>query len=407
MTSEPKPLSEAPYVDIFDPGFQADPASVIAPLREQTGIARTILGAIVIRRNLLEQMLTDRRLVSGAMQTVKLQGLTDGPQFELFQSSLLVMEGEPHHRVRRLVSRAFTPRAVAPHQPVLRDILRSLLEPVMARGTCEFMTEIADQYPIRVMCHLLGVPGEDHASFAAWNKAVTWLLSLELGTHMDEFQWGSENLDAYVVDLIGQRRAEPQDDLVTALVQAEEEGDRLSDFELRALIGALLFAGFDTTRNQLGLAMALFAEHPDQWALLAEQPDLAPQAVNEVMRVSSAVSIVPRITTEDVELGGYVIPQNTFVTLSMAAANQDPAVYRDPQTFDITMDREQPVTFGGGIHYCLGANLARAELEEAFRQLPVAMPGMALDGEPVYRSPWGGIFGPDHLPIKFRAGVPA
>jgi cytochrome P450 len=188
--------------------------------------------------------------------------------------------------------------------------------------------------------------------------------------------------------------------MVTALAQAEEEGDRLTDGELRSLIGGLLFAGFDTTRNQLGLAVALFAEYPDQWALMVDDPALIPQAVEEVMRVRGTVGVSPRVVVEDIEVGGYLLPAGTMVALSNASANFDPASYDNPADFDITATREPHLTFGGGAHYCLGANLARAELQEAFKLLTAHMPTFVLDGEPTWRNPMG-IFGPDTLPLRF------
>jgi cytochrome P450 len=268
------------------------------------------------------------------------------------------------------------------------------------------MDEIADRYPVRVMCHLLGVPEEDQGDFATWNKAVTWVLSFALGAHRDEVEWGLGNLDGYVVELIQRRRREPRDDMLTTLVQAEEAGDRLTDLELRAMIGGLLFAGFDTTRNQLGLAMAAFAGQPDQWALLAERPELVPAAVEEVMRLYGAVTVSPRMVIEDMDIDGYRVPAGTVLALSTAAANTDPGVYADPLAFDLTAAREPQLTFGGGPHYCLGANLARAEMQEALALLAPAMPNLALDGEPRWRTPLG-IFGPDHLGLRFdRSGVP-
>jgi cytochrome P450 len=399
-----KALDDAPFVDVFSGEFNEDPARFVDPLRSKTGVVRTPIGGLVIRRDLVQGLLTDRRLRSSIRDLVVMQGVTEGLIFDLLSNSLLASEGDEHLRLRRLVNRAFTPRAVDPHRPVMRDILGSLLAPVVSRGECEFMAEVADHYPILVMCHLLGVPDEDHGNFATWNKAVTWVLSFELGSHRDEAEWGMSQLDGYVGRLIEDRRRDPREDMVTALVQAEDEGDRLSDWELRAMIGGLLFAGFDTTRNQLGLAMALFAEHPDHWSLLAEHSELAPRAVEEVMRFRGATSVAPRIAAEDLDVDGYHVPAGTFLALGTSTANFDPAAYDDPATFDITAEREPQLTFGGGPHYCLGANLARAEMQEALALLSVQMPELALDGEPTWRTPMG-IFGPETLPLRFAAAT--
>lgn len=395
-------LDEAPFVDVFSPDFNAEPAVVVDELRDRSGVVRTPIGAMVIRRDLVQGLLSDRRLRSAVPDIVRMQGVVDGPIHELVGDSLLAKEGAVHARIRKLVNRSLTPKAVDRHRPAMRRILGALLAPVVEEGRVELVGEVADHYPIRVMCELLGVPDEDHDRFAAWNKAITWVLSFELGMHLDEARWGVDQMDAYVDGLIAQRRESPQDDLVTSLVEAEEAGDRLSDGELRALLGGLLFAGFDTTRNQLGLAMALFAEHPDQWAALVERPELVVGAVDEVMRVSSAVGVAPRFTLEDVEVGGYLVPTGTLLALSLTAANYDPAAFTEPRAVDVTATRAPHHSFGGGPHYCLGANLARAEMQEALLQLAAVMPTFALDGEPTWRSPLG-IYGPETLPLRFPA----
>lgn len=395
-------LEDAPFVDVFSDEFRADPGAILDPLRSGTGVIRTPVGASVIRRDLVQSLFSDRRLRNSVADIVHMQGVTDGVIHDLVTNSLLATDGPQHARIRRMVNRAFTPRAVDPHRQVIRDILGALLDPLAGRGSCEFMAEVADHYPIQVMCALLGVPDDDHEDFATWNKAMTWVLSFELTTHLEEAAWGAQQLDAYVGRLIDERRENPRDDMVTALAQVEDGGDCLTDLELRSLIAGLLFAGFDTTRNQLGLAMALFADHPDQWALLVERPELAPSAVEEVMRFGGAVTVAPRVTVEDVVIDGCLVPAGTMVALATGAANFDPAVYLAAYELDITAIREPHLTFGGGPHYCLGANLARAEMQEALTLLAERMPTFALDGEPTWRSPFG-IFGPETLPLRFAA----
>jgi cytochrome P450 len=283
----------------------------------------------------------------------------------------------------------------------MRTILGSLLRPVLPDGRCEFMAAVAEHYPIQVMCKVLGVPTADHEDFATWIRAISWSLSMQLLEHLDEAEWGMKQLDDYVTTLIADRRARPGDDLVTELVLASEDGDRLRDDELRSLLIGLLFAGYDTTRNQLGLALWVFAQHPEQWALLADRPDLARNAVEEVMRFRGSVNTAPRLVGEAFEFEGYRFEVGTLLFLSTAAANHDADTYRQPHEFDIAADREPQLTFGGGPHFCLGVHLARAELQEALARLAQAMPDLALDGAPEWRPPMG-IFGPEALPIRFR-----
>ena len=392
-------LEEAPFVDLFSEEFQADPGAVIAPLRSETWVVRTPIGAMAIRRAEVAGLLADRRLRSSVPDVVRMQGVS-GDLLDRLSTSILALDGEDHRRLRSLANRAFTPRAVDRHRDDMRATFRKLLDPIAGDGRCDFVESIAEHYPITVMCHVLGVPEEDHEDFARWNKSVTWALSFSLSEHIDEVAEAFDHLDRYTRQLIDDRRAEPRDDMVTAMIQAREANDRLTDEEVAGMIGALLFAGYDTTRNQLGLAMWLFTQHPDQWELLRADPSLAPKAVEEVMRHEGAVGAAPRFTMEDIELGGWLVPKGTLLTLGTAAANHDPAAYDEPDVFDITRDGEPHFTFGGGPHYCLGASLARAEMQEALPLLAEAMPGLALDGEPTWRPPMG-IFGPDHLPIRW------
>jgi len=315
-------------------------------------------------------------------------------------SSLLAIDGADHARVRRLVSRSFTPRAADVHRPAMQTLVEELVAAFAGTGRCEFLTDFADHYPVQVICHLLGVPAEDHEQFARWGDSLTHVLSLELMLHLDEVTDAMNGLQQYMSGVIADRKHHPRNDLLSELIAAHDHDDRLSETELRALIGGLLFAGYDTTRNQLAIAMTLFAEHLDQWKLLAERPELAPAAVEEVMRVAGVVSVTPRLALADVTVDGWLIPKGTLVMLGLGAANHDGTAYVDAHDFDITVTREPHMTFGGGPHYCLGANLARAEMQVALPILARRLPDVALDGEPTWRGTTG-IYGPTRLPLRF------
>ena len=399
-----KSLDEAPVLDLFSPEVLADPGPMIADLRRRTCLVRTAIGVLVIEHAKVFDLLGDPRLRSSLLDFVRLQGLTDGPIYESVARSLLAVDGEDHTRIRRLVSRAFTPRSVERLRPAMRELTSELAGQFVPGGRCEFMADFADHYPIQLICELLGVPKKDHDQFGRWSNALTWVLSLEMMAHLPEVVDGFVGLASYVEAFIEERRARPEDDLVTALIQAEDGGDRLSGPELRSLIASLLFAGYDTTRNQLGIGLFLFTRFPDQWRLLGERPELAPKAVEEILRFQGTVSVAPRVAFETLEVGGYEVPAGTIVSLSTAAANHDPDVHREPEVFDVTRDREPPLTFGGGPHYCLGANLARAEMQEALVELARRMPDLGLDGDVAWR-PRTGIFGPTRLPLRFSPQV--
>ncbi len=400
MSRAARALEDAPFINWFDPDVQADPEATLMEVRSRTSVVRTPLGASVLSRDEVHRLLGDPRLVSAVPLLARIQGLSEGPVADLLGATVIAMDGAEHTRLRRLVSRSFTPREADRHRPVMRSLVDALVDEIGPGGACEFVTAFADRYPVQVICDVLGVPREDHHLFAAWGDALTYVLSLELGAHMQEIEEAARALSAYIDGLVTERRTHPGDDLVTSLVEASEEGDRLSAIELRAMIGALLFAGYDTTRNQLGQAMVVFCRHADQWDLLATQPELAPQAVDEVMRLVGAVSGVPRISAEEVEVDGWLIPAGTVVFCSVAAANRDESVYDEPLVFDITAARTAHLTFGAGPHYCLGANLARAEMEEALRILAVRLRNLRLAADPEWRAGTG-ITGPTTLPLAF------
>jgi cytochrome P450 len=203
--------------------------------------------------------------------------------------------------------------------------------------------------------------------------------------------------------MIAERRTAPRDDLLSDLIAIEEEGDRLSTEEMAMLAEAVLMAGTDTTRNQLACCIALFCDHPEQWALLAEQPELAPRAVEESMRYLGAVRATVRFASEDVVYRDVLFPQGTIVSTSLAGANRDPEVWEDPNDFDITAVRPTAhMTFGSGIHFCMGAALARAELQEALPLLAQRMPGLTRNGPIEWKPATFGIWGPSYLPIRFE-----
>jgi cytochrome P450 len=371
--------------------------------RQQGAIAMGAHGPEILSYELAHTALRDHRLAPPPGLGLEAQGITSGPLWDRVTASILSVNGEDHSRLRRLVSKAFTPRSVARLDTTIVEIINQLIDPLMAGGRSEIVTDIARPYPVPVICELLGAPSQDSHLFSAWADEFFKTFSWNVAEYEPEIlkAWGE--LDDYIDVMVAERRQSPTDDLISELIRAEHDGDHLNMDELRMLAGGILMAGTDTTRNQVAAAVDVLCDHPDQWDLLAERPELAMKAVEELMRFYPVVFGAMRMTTEDVEYEGVVIPAGTFVMVNTAAANRDSAVYEDPDRLDITREGAAPMqTFGAGAHYCLGANLARREMAEALVTMARRMPNLRRAGAASWKS-LVGICGPAVLPVEFDA----
>ena len=398
---------ELPEIEMF--GLGRDEARAkFAEARKQHWLARMPLGFMVIQHPDVVALLRDRRFHSAVGMVAAMAGVVDEEFSERRQRSILNMEGDEHARLRRLVAPAFTPKSADRLRPFMREVVNGLVDQVADQGRCELVTDICEPYPIPIICELLGAPKEDWKLFSAWATDIFRVFNNDLANDLPKIKAAFEELDDYVHHMIDERRraTSPPDDLLSDLIAAEDAGDRLSSEELVMMTEAVLMAGTDTTRNQLACAVALFTDHPDQWQRLAEDPSLAPQAVEECMRFLGAVRGTARIASEDIEYRDVLFPQGTFVAIGLTAANFDPnAMGADAEDFDITVKRPSPqMTFGSGIHHCLGASLARAELQEALPLLARRMPDLHVDGPITWKPNAVGIFGPEHLPVTFTPG---
>lgn len=381
----------------------AEEDAMLAELAREHWIARSTFGYALLRYEDVRAVLRDKRWHSAAGRIAEMYGLADSDFGRRRRISILSAEGDEHTRLRRLVGQAFSPRSADRLRPFMRQVIDRLVDPVAPTGRADVAVDICEPYPIPIICALLGAPESDWQLFSRWAADVLRVFDGNLTEDLPTIMRAQDELDAYTRQLIEQRRSVPADDLLTDLIAAEEAGDRLSTDELVMMVEAVLVGGTDTTRNQLGCAVALFAAHPDQWALLAEQPELAPRAVEEAMRAFGAVRGTGRFASTDIEYRGVRFPADTFVSPVMASANRDPSVFPDPDRFDITREPgDRPhLTFGAGIHYCLGAALARAELQEALPILARRLPDLRLDGAPTWKPATAGIFGAEHLPVAF------
>jgi cytochrome P450 len=302
------------------------------------------------------------------------------------------------------VSKAFTPKAAARLRTTSVEVITELVDPHTSVDHCDMVADVARRCPIPIICALLGTPRQDWHRFSGWADDIFKAFSWNVVNDTPDIVRAWEGLDAYNDTLVAARRDSLTDDLLSDLIRAEVDGDRLTREELLMLAGGRLMAGTDTTRNQLAAAVQVLCDHPDQWALLAQHLELAPNAVEELMRHTPIVFSTIRVALADVELAGYTIPAGTMIIANTASANRDPAVNQDPERLDITREGAPAMlTFGGGIHYCLGTHLARIELVEALTVITRRMPNTRRVGPAPWRPPTA-VSGPATLPIEFDAG---
>jgi cytochrome P450 len=377
---------------------------LIRQAQRQGPIAMGPHGPEVLTYELVRTVLRDDRFVMPKGMALAAQGITSGELWDISLKGLLGLDGAEHHRQRRLVSKAFTPKAAERLRTTCTDVIAELVDNHANTGRCDVVSDIARQYPIPIICAMLGTPPDDWHLFSDWADDVFKIFDWNVVTDEPDILRAWRALEAYLDGMVTRRRAALTDDLLSDMIRAEVHGDRLAHDELLMLGATLLMAGTDTTRNQLAAAVQVFCEHPDQWVLLTERPGLAPKAVEEAMRYSPVIFTTMRTAVEDVELGGFTIPAGTLVIANTAAANRDPAIYDDPDRFDITReDAPAMLTFGGGSHYCLGAHLARIELAEALTTMARRMPNIRATGPVPWKSITG-ISGPACLPIEFDCG---
>lgn len=401
------PASQLDLPEItLDEGSYEQRRAMRAALPPDTWLFRNLIGYSVLRYEDAVGILRDKRWHSATSRIPELMGITRSDFLARQRGSILSAEGDEHTRLRRLVAPAFNPRAADRLRPFMREVMSGLIDNVAPTGRADFVADITEPYPIPIICELLGAPKSDWQLFSRLASDILEIFSADLASKIDLVMNAQDELDAYTRELIAARRAKPADDLLTDLIAAEEAGDKLSNDELVMMVNAVIVGGTDTTRNQLGCAVSLFAEHPDQWALLAERPELAGRAVEETMRYFGAVRGTMRFASTDIEYRDVLFPTGTFMGIGLADANRQASVFPDPDVFDITKPApEQPqLTFGSGIHYCLGASLARAELQEALPLLAQRMPDLRVDGRITWKPDGVGIFGPNHMPITFAAG---
>jgi len=389
------------------PAFEAEDVSLtgdelhqrLRELASSSWLARVPNGYLTLDRDAGEFFLRSRNATFPGQMIAELFGVGPGALREEIDNNILHLDGDRHRRLRGLLNPYFTPRAADRWRPAMQEIIADICADVLPSGRCEFVGAVASPYPAQVIATVMGAPRDDWPKLHEWSH---WMQSQFDGPALLNER---ARIEQAVVEfyewceaLIASRRNTPADDLISLLIGAAENDDKLSPVELRNLVLDVIAGGVDTTHAQLAHGLRLFAEHPDQWALLAAEPERTSQAVEEVLRHEPVTPFGARILTGDVSYRDITFPAGTLILVGAAVANRAGS----GDVFDITADRdrERILTFGAGTHFCVGANLARAELEEALVHLAPRMRGLRLDGEPEFGTVQG-IYGMGSLPLAW------
>ena len=379
--------------DLYSDEFRAQTYETFERMRAddpvfcQPGIdGETMIWFVTRHDDVVGVLLDDERFVRDpklALTPGELAAFSSGmpESFAFIDNHMLNKDGDDHRRLRRLVTKAFTPRMVEQLRPRIQEIADELVDAVEPRGRMDLVEEFAFPLPMMVIAELLGIPHEDRDRFREWSNAiVTPALGpdalVTFGQQMAAFV-------AYLRELFEQRRAEPRSDLISALLQSDDAGDMLAEQELFSMVVLLIVAGHETTVNLIGNATLAVLQHPEQRALLERDPSLMPRAIEELLRYDGAVErALNRWAATDIELGGHTIRRGDDVIVILGSANRDPDRFPDPDTLDVTRTDCKHIGFGRGSHYCLGAPLARLEGVIALTTLLRRLPGLRLDVSP-------------------------
>jgi len=373
----------------WDPAFVADPFPAYAALRERGPVHydEATDHWLVPRYADVNALLRDRRFARSYLHVASHaeMGRPEEPEW-LVRNGMLDREPPDHTRLRKLVSKAFTPPMVERLRPRVQAVMDGLVDELAGAGTADLVGAVAEPLSVTVIAELLGVPGPDRHLLRPWSAGICGMYELNpTGAAARRAVQASVEFSDYLAELSRERRARPTDDLVTALTRVADEGDRLTEGELVGTCALLLNAGHEATVNVTGNGWWALFRNPDQLARLRGDPTLVPLAVEELIRYDTPLQMFERWVLEDADLHGVTVPRGAELGLLFGSANRDPAVFARPDALDVARQPNPHLSFGAGTHYCLGAPLARLELEVAFATLLRRLPRMALAAEPAWR----------------------
>jgi hypothetical protein len=398
-------IADLPYIDLESEQFAATPYEILDETRRRTWAARTHMGIMILSHTAAQELYADARLRQPGVETFKLQGIHDGVAYDWWANHLLHLEGDEHKRLRRLMSGAFSAKAVAGYTEQMNRQVDELSRSLPADEPFDFVERYAHPLPRGVVGSLLGIPADEIHQFTKWASDVTLVGPARLKENLPLIEGGITGMYGRVAELIDERLSSGDlgDDLMSNLLRAQEAGERLTPQEVQSLVVLIFIGGLDTTSFQLSGMMTTFLDRPELWRRLAAQPEAAHRVAEELLRFTPAIIENYRFAPVDVDYRGFPIPAGTYISISTGAANWDPACAVDGHEIDLDRPPTAHITFGKGAHFCVGAALARAELEATLRTLPALMPDIRWEGRPRYRPPRS-TTGPEYVPMSFSCG---
>lgn len=395
--------SAVPHVDLLGPGYRRDPAGEFRSARESSWMTHTVRGYEVISYAACQELSVDRRLDSVGPEYYRELGASDEIMWYATQASLPMIGGERHGRIRKALQHGFTRKHIEKLRPRMRAVASRLIDRMSELDPFDLVADFTHVYPIEVLCALMGVPERDIPRFSAWTVDLGLLARYPLEPHMPRIDAAIRGLRAYFAELIAERRERPREDFVSMVIAAQRETGALTMDELCGALLNLLFAGHDTTRYQFGWVVQLLVEQ-GEWDRVRREPELVPGAIEEAMRLEPSLHVLLRKALDDVEYGDLVIGAGTLLILNTFAANRDPAMFPEPDRFDVARPNAgRHLTFGQGGHMCLGHLLARVEMAEALRLFLERFPELGFAGAPAVPGGLSAMSGAESIPMSHRA----
>jgi cytochrome P450 len=383
-----------------------DQFKIALEAHEKSWIGTTKLSYVILDHKHSSAMLKDKRWHNALYLLAELN-----PHFtEDIKSSrkklIINLEGEDHSRLRKIIAPVFSPKTSELLRPDMQDAINQIINDVIETGQCDLQKDIFDKYPSYIISKIIGVPNSDWEKFAQWADDTFKTFGGNFEHHSEAILETQNQLDEYTLDLILAKKQNKGNDLVSMLIDAEDNGQKLSDEEIQSLIQVVLIAGMDTTRAQLGLISIMLSQRPDLISMLANGLNVE-DIIEECTRLDSVFKYVMRIATEDIEYNGVLFPKGTLIMPALSVGNYDELAFKNGS--DFILDRKgtkgNTLSYGGGIHYCLGASLARAQMQECMKVVAKRIPDYKIIGEVLYKPAYESVVGPRSIPITFTPNV--